>query len=302
VHITIIDRDTDGPKFPHDLVKYLKAGGATVEAISPAEVGIVAEGESAIVTFGGKKANTNIVVTRQVSLLNDLLRIALPLLEADGVWVCNPTVAASLAQDKVATSIRLAQAGVASVPTIGVACAPASLTLSTLEQFQDKGRLVVKPAVSGGGVGVRLSQDYRDAANIIELISNQLDFNNQEVVIASSRHYVVQPYMGEGIDARVFIVDGEALAMTRRVASPTDFRTNGAYGGVDEKWWDDASAELAIAATEAIGLQYSGVDVIPTADGPYILEVNGWPGYAHTAAVTGIDLAKIFAQYLLQGK
>ncbi len=36
--------------------------------------------------------------------------------------------------------------------------------------------------------------------------------------------------------------------------------------------------------------------------GPAVLEVNGWPGFARTTVITGVDIAGLLAAYLLTGR
>ncbi len=50
--------------------------------------------------------------------------------------------------------------------------------------------------------------------------------------------------------------------------------------------------DLAIAAVAAVGLDYAGVDIIETASGPAVLEVNGNPGLMRISKVTGVDVPK----------
>ena len=49
--------------------------------------------------------------------------------------------------------------------------------------------------------------------------------------------------------------------------------------------------ELAVQATQALGLRSSGVDLLPSTDGPVLLEINGSPGLGGIEKVTGSDVA-----------
>jgi ribosomal protein S6--L-glutamate ligase len=297
-HVTIIDRETSSQIFPHDLVRDLTERGAEVQAVPTAQVGLHITEDGITTMFAGLAARTDVVITRRVFLLDEVVAPALFNLERAGVRVCNPTAPATIARDKGRTAELLIRSGVATVPTLVLPAAPAS-DLEQMISSMGSGPLVVKPATSGGGAGVVLCADPKTAARHLEHISQQIDFSNPEMVIANSLHYVVQPYVGAGRDARVFILDGEPLAMTRRTAG-ADFRTNGAHAAEVEAWWDASVAEVAVEAVKAIGLEYAGVDVIPTDNGPLVLEVNGWPGFASTAAVTGVDITGALASYLLR--
>ena len=50
--------------------------------------------------------------------------------------------------------------------------------------------------------------------------------------------------------------------------------------------------KLAVRATEALGLQISGVDILRSVNGPMIMEVNANPGFMGLAGVSGVNVAK----------
>lgn len=300
MRIAIIDADCSGPTYPRDVVRHLVAGGAVVIPVDVASLALDVTARAPRVLASGVPLEVDVVLTRRVALFDVLIAPALELLERSGVWVCNPTAAASTALDKTRTALVLTHAGVPTVPGITVPCTPAARTLSALAALT--GPLVVKPATGGGGVGVVRVESAEAAANHIERLSTRLDFTDPEMVVASSRHYVVQPLTGDGVDYRIFVLNGEPIACTRRTVAPGEFRTNGSYGSTDEPWWDPEIAALAARATTALGLHYAGVDVLVGFDGPAVLEVNGWAGFAHTEHTTGVPIAHELARFLLAGR
>ncbi len=100
-------------------------------------------------------------------------------------------------------------------------------------------------------------------------------------------------------DLRIYLVDGEIVGTMRRYAPENDWRTNVALGGDVEGVDDlpDEAAEMAIEATELIGLDYAGVDLVEGVDGWYLLEVNPTAGFKGLYEATGIspaaDIAKL---------
>ena len=115
--------------------------------------------------------------------------------------------------------------------------------------------------------------------------------------------HVIQPFITEagGVDTRVFVVDGEAIAAMKRSAPPGEFRANihkGAFG--EAVTLPDEYACLAIEATAALELEIAGVDLLETNEGPVILEVNPSPGFEELEAVTGINVAAAIIEFAVK--
>ena len=107
--------------------------------------------------------------------------------------------------------------------------------------------------------------------------------------------YIIQPFIKEsgGLDLRVIVVGGRVIASMKRVAQAGEFRSNihrGGYGTTVEL--PAQCIETAIGATTAMHLEVAGVDLLHTADGPLILEVNPSPGFEEIETVTGIRIAE----------
>ena len=55
-----------------------------------------------------------------------------------------------------------------------------------------------------------------------------------------------------------------------------------------------------MSAAQAIGADYAGVDLLPSKDGGvFVLEVNGIPGWQGLQRATGIDVAGMVVDHLL---
>ncbi|HPT99139.1 MAG TPA: RimK family alpha-L-glutamate ligase, partial [Armatimonadota bacterium] len=52
-------------------------------------------------------------------------------------------------------------------------------------------------------------------------------------------------------------------------------------------------------AASVIGLEYTGIDLLPGPDGPVLLAVNGAPQWHGLAAATGIDVAGAIVEHAL---
>lgn len=113
--------------------------------------------------------------------------------------------------------------------------------------------------------------------------------------------YIIQPFISEagGVDIRVLVVGGEAIAAMKRSASAGEFRANIHRGASGEAVSiPDEYTDVAIKAAAALELEIAGVDLLQTNEGPVVLEVNPSPGFEELASVTGIDIAGAIIEFV----
>ena len=93
-------------------------------------------------------------------------------------------------------------------------------------------------------------------------------------------------------DLRVLVAGGRAVGASARVSAPGEWRTNTSLGGrLEPAEPPDEALQLALAATAAIAIDLAGVDLLPTADGGWIvLEVNGDADFDERYALPGRDV------------
>lgn len=95
-----------------------------------------------------------------------------------------------------------------------------------------------------------------------------------------------------GTDIRVFIVGGEVVATMERTAQPGEFRSNLHRGAQARKVKiTEEEKDIAIRAADLMGLQVAGVDLLRSANGPVVLEVNASPGLEGIEKTTKVDVA-----------
>jgi ribosomal protein S6--L-glutamate ligase len=198
------------------------------------------------------------------------------LLAATGVTLVNDVDALLRALDKLHTSWELARAG---LPT------PEVRVVQTVEQADAAllalGRAVAKPVYGSLGSGVeRLDRD---------------DGARAEALISRWGALYLQRYVDDvRDDVRAFVVGDRVEAAVRRSPSAGEFRGNLQLGaGVTPIALDATTGELAVRATQLIGLFYSGVDLVLTPRGPELIEVNGTPAWQGILAATGRDMAPV---------
>ncbi|XVH31577.1 RimK/LysX family protein [Haloferacaceae archaeon DSL9] len=104
-------------------------------------------------------------------------------------------------------------------------------------------------------------------------------------------------------DRRIYVVGGEVVAAMDRTAPPHDWRTNIARGAGSADATAEISpelAEMARRATNLIGLDYAGVDVITDGTDWYLLEVNPTAGFKGLFEASGRSPAPYIAALALE--
>lgn len=114
--------------------------------------------------------------------------------------------------------------------------------------------------------------------------------------------HLFQAYIksSHGQDIRVHVVGDRVVASMKRV-SELDFRANVTRGGKMFKIEpNDAFSELAIAASKAVGADFSGVDLlIGPNDEPIICEVNSNAHIKNIYQATSIDVSDYIFEHIL---
>jgi ribosomal protein S6--L-glutamate ligase len=149
--------------------------------------------------------------------------------------------------------------------------------------------VVIKLLEGTQGVGVILAETLKVAEAIIETLQS------------TRQNVLVQKFIAEsrGRDVRAFVVGDQVVAAMRRVAQGQEFRSNVHRGGKTETiWLDDAYRETAVRAAQIMGLRIAGVDMLETAEGPQVMEVNSSPGLEGIETATGLDVAGAVIDYL----
>lgn len=147
--------------------------------------------------------------------------------------------------------------------------------------------VVLKECFGSFGQQVYLFHDAESLkAKVLELAGSPLLF--QELIEESYGH-----------DVRVNVVGGRVAACMHRMSTDGDFRSNLTRGGSMEPWTaTPEQAEIAIRATEVLGLDFSGVDVMFGKDGPIVCEVNSNAHFKTTLECTGVNMAEEIMRYI----
>lgn len=149
--------------------------------------------------------------------------------------------------------------------------------------------LVIKLLEGTQGLGVVLAETNNAAESVIEA------FHGLQARV------IVQEFIKEakGADIRAFVVDGNIAGAMKRQGKEGEFRSNLHRGGSAEIiQLTEEEENAALKAAKALGLGVCGVDMLQSARGPLILEVNSSPGLEGIEAATKKDIAKSIIRYI----
>jgi len=149
--------------------------------------------------------------------------------------------------------------------------------------------LVIKLLQSTQGKGVILAEHRKSAASVIDALRN------------AAASFLVQQFISEaaGQDLRCLVLDGKVIAAMVRRANDDEFRANLHKGGAAlEAKLTPEERKLAVKAANRLGLKFAGVDILRSAKGPLLLEVNSSPGLEGIERTTNVNAAGLVMDYV----
>lgn len=192
--------------------------------------------------------------------------------EACGMRVMNRPDAIELVANKHRCAVKLGSAG---IPF------PAHLLLSSSAGSKKAAnrklgsQMMTKPV--SGSLGTNVS--FVPNQSVLERMSIGDKYMAQEYVFAATAG-----------DVRVFVVGGKAVASMRRVPARGEYRANLSRGGTGSVHNLTPEEErVCLEAVKLSGLDFAGVDFVPTDGGPVIIEINSRPGQK-ISQVCGVDV------------
>ena len=149
--------------------------------------------------------------------------------------------------------------------------------------------VIIKLIEGTQGIGVMLAESRETAISMIEVFQSQ------------KQNVLIQKFVAEskGRDIRAIVVGDQVVAAMRRVAQGQEFRSNVHRGGRTEAvTLDEKYTEAAVRAAQIMGLRVAGVDMLESAAGPQIMEINSSPGLEGIERCTKLDVAGSIIEYI----
>ncbi|MBD3405129.1 MAG: RimK family alpha-L-glutamate ligase [Candidatus Lokiarchaeota archaeon] len=208
--------------------------------------------------------------------------------EDAGVYVMNPAYSFRRAKDKYATLTALHKAGIY-VPKTYVG----ENLEAAMEFVEETGDVVIKPLIGSRGLGAI-------RAGMPELTYRAMKFIHQLGQVLYVQEMIEKPDR----DIRAFVIGGQLVgAMYRYLPEENkeEWRTNVHGGGKAElAKLEPEYEECAIKTAEALNLDYTGVDIIESKNGPCVLEANASPSWSALSRVTELDVASMIIDHFIE--
>ena len=216
-------------------------------------------------------------VTRRLGLLHALVRLGVP--------VFNDPRAIEACVDKSATSFLLSRAGLPSPRSFAVELRAQAERILRAERAP----MVLKPLFGAQGKGLKLIGSVEDLPPPEEIGGG----------VYYLQRFIGVERDGRWSDVRVLVSAGRTVAAMRREAA--GWITNVKQGAAALPLAPDRELEdLAVAAAQAVGGDFCGVDLMRDAEGrAQILEVNSMPAWTGLKRATGVDIAAVRARDLV---
>jgi ribosomal protein S6--L-glutamate ligase len=210
-----------------------------------------------------------LTVRHDLYILKSHTELALSLagvLHAQGAPLLNPYPSCVATQNKIVASRLLRAAGVPTPHT----WVTGDFTL--LRDVAAAGPLIIKPYLGHRGAGLRIVRDP------VEL----------DALRPPDGPVIVQEYIeGAAEDLKVYVV-GEEVFAVRKPFSPDSFARPGRPSPVSPDVRD-----IALRCGRAFGLGLYGLDVVESPRGPFVVDLNTFPGYKGVP-----DAAPLLADYI----
>lgn len=270
------------------LVEVAKARGHDVRVIKYKNASASIEKNNPTISYRGKTLeHFDVIIPRIASNMTRYGTAIVRQLETQGMYSVASSIAITRTRDKLRSMQLLSKAGVAIPKTV---FSRNTADIDDLIEMVGGTPVIIKLARGTHGNGVVLADTKRMAKSALQA----LYLNNED-----GTNILVQEFIQEsaGTDIRAFVVGGRVVASMRRQSLDDDFRSNLHKGGEGTiiKLTEE-ERKMAVKAAKAMGLNIAGVDMMRSARGPLVLEVNASPGFG-IEKVTGRDVATPIIEY-----
>ncbi len=215
-------------------------------------------------------------------------------IERLGIRVFNPSNSIVNCDDKMLTYLSLINSGIKIPKTIPspLCYTDSEISLDEVSKIENilSYPIVVKLSYSSMGKGVFLAKDKKELYTLCNKYKKDAKIF-QEFIKSS-----------EGRDVRIIVVGGKFLCAYERNSAGADFRSNVALGGNGVKITPSEDfIKTAETSAKILNLDYMGCDIMYGENNePILCEVNSNAFFEMAEEITGVNVAKAYAEYILK--
>ena len=270
------------------LLQEASTAGVQLDTINPLECQLVVDGKQSHILVGNQDVpDYDAVLPRIGASITEYGLAVVKQFEALGYHTINHSQAIAESRDKMRCAQILMQAGLLVPPTV---LTRTQKGMRNILKIVGGMPAVLKVLQGTQGVGVMLVNSTLSLASVLDAFWGL------------GKDLVIQQFIAEGAgrDYRVLVVGKEVVAAMMRTAPEGEFRSNIHRGGAGSLIkLPKAYERAAVRATEVLGLEIAGVDLIDSDRGPMILEVNSSPGFEGIERATGLNIAGAMVHHMI---
>lgn len=125
-------------------------------------------------------------------------------------------------------------------------------------------------------------------------------FSVADFLFAKGGKYALKSFVSATTSARLIVLGDSVVDSIEYQANTDDFRSNeGKVPNVTAKVFSEEVQKTAVAATQALGLEFAGVDIMLPGDQAVVAEVNFPCYFGRCQRLTGTDIAGMMVDFLL---
>lgn len=202
--------------------------------------------------------------------------------EDHGMKIANPLVALTPFRSKDQQAIFFRRHQIKTIPSVLYRGQLNENYWMEIEQISADHNYILKMVRGNQGMGVNLISGTQSLKSILETFH-----------VLKDQKFLIQPFIAHKKEWRVFVLNGEVYGVVERTISAEDFRGNSKRSkGKFLKKCPPSLVDEVLRAAKLSGLDYCGIDLMETKEGPVFLEINAVPGFEQMEELSGINIAR----------
>lgn len=263
--------------------------GHDVDVVNYAKCYVAIEKDKPVIRYKGESLDYfDVIIPRIAQSYTKYGTAIVRQFESQGSYTTASSIAINRSRDKLRAYQVLAKAGVAIPKTV---FARETANFDDVVSLAGGTPLIIKVARGTHGNGVVLAETPKAAKAVMQAF------------YVEGVNFLVQEFVKESIgeDIRALVVGSRVVTSIKRQSLDDDFRSNTHQGGVGfPVKLTEEERKTAVKAAKAMGLSICGVDMMRSARGPLVLEVNSSASLKTPELVTQRDVATQVIEYIEQ--